>query len=132
MSEKPSLLVTGGSGYLGRRLARCAQAQWDVTATYLTHRAPIPGCRWEKLDVCDAGGIYRLFEQVVPQVVIHTAVLGSGVDLECVNVGGTRHVALAAARIGARLIHLSTDVLFDGRRGNYVAVRLMQRRYWPN
>jgi dTDP-4-dehydrorhamnose reductase len=120
MSRKLSLLVTGGSGYLGRRLARRAQAQWNVTATYLSHRVPIPGCRWEQLDVCDTGDVRRLFEQVIPQVVVHTAVLGSGADLERVNVGGTRHVALAAARIGARLIHLSTDVLFDGRRGNYV------------
>ena len=35
------------------------------------------------------------------------------------NAEGTRHVARAAAAVGARLIHISTDVLFDGEKGNY-------------
>ena len=120
MAALPSLFVTGGSGYLGQRLVRHAQAEWDVTTTYLTHRPSIPGCRWRKLDIRDLGKVFRLFEQVVPQVVIHTAAVGSGEDLQRVNVDGTRHVALAAAHVGARLIHLSTDVLFDGRQGPYV------------
>jgi dTDP-4-dehydrorhamnose reductase len=120
MSEQPRLLVTGGSGYLGQRLVRRAQGHWDVTTTCFSHQPSIPGCRWARLDICDTKGVVRLFEQVVPQVVIHTAAHRSGKDLERVNIDGTRHVALAALQVGARMIHLSTDVLFDGRRGNYV------------
>jgi dTDP-4-dehydrorhamnose reductase len=120
MSERPRLLVTGGSGYLGQRLVRRAQGHWDVTTTYFSHQPSIPGCRWTRLDICDTKGVVRLFEQVVPQVVIHTVAHRSGKDLEHVNKDGTRHVALAALQVGARMIHLSTDVLFDGRRGNYV------------
>ncbi len=120
MSERPRLLITGGSGYLGQRLARRAEADWDVTAAYLSHQPLIPGCRWMRLDVCDAKEVVHLFEQVVPRIVIHTAARRSGEYLERVNVDGTRHVALAALQTGARMIHLSTDVLFDGRKGNYV------------
>ncbi len=120
MSEKPGLLITGGSGYLGQRLVRCAQAHWDVTATYLSRRPLISDCRWTRLDVREAEQVVRLFEQVAPQVVIHTAALRGGEDLNRVNVDGTRHVFLAAARVSARMIHLSTDALFDGRQGNYV------------
>jgi dTDP-4-dehydrorhamnose reductase len=120
MSEKPGLLITGGSGYLGQRLVRCAQAHWDVTATYFSRRPLISDCRWTRLDVREAEQVVRLFEQVAPQVVIHTAALRGGEDLNRVNVDGTRHVVLAAARVGARMIHLSTDALFDGRQGNYV------------
>lgn len=120
MLQRPRLLITGGSGYLGQRLVRCAQARWDVTATHFSHQSSIPGCRWARLDVRDADQVSRLFEQVAPQVVIHTAALRSGEDLNRVNVDGTRHVFLAAARVGARMIHLSTDALFDGRQGNYV------------
>jgi dTDP-4-dehydrorhamnose reductase len=120
MTEQSSLLITGGSGYLGQRLAGHAEAHWDVTATHFSHQPSIPGCRWMRLDIRDADQVSRLFEQVCPQVVIHTAALRSGEDLECVNVDGTRHVGLAATQVGARLIHLSTDVLFDGKRGNYV------------
>ncbi len=120
MSEKPGLLITGGSGYLGQRLVRCAQAHWDVTATYFSRRPLTSDCRWTRLDVRESEQVVRLFEQVAPQVVIHTAALRGGEDLARVNVDGTRHVALAAARVGARMIHLSTDALFDGRQGNYV------------
>ena len=119
MSEKPGLLITGGSGYLGQRLVRCAQAHWDVTATYFSRQPLISDCRWTRLDVREAEQVVRLFEQVAPQVVIHTTALRGGEDLNRVNVDGTRHVVLAAARVGARMIHLSTDVLFDGIKGNY-------------
>ena len=120
MTKHPSLLITGGSGYLGRRLARSAQAHWDVTATFLSHQPSIPGCCWARLDIREADRVVRLFEQLSPQVVIHTAALRSGEELMHVNVDGTRHVALAAAQVGARMIHLSTDVLFDGKTGNYL------------
>jgi dTDP-4-dehydrorhamnose reductase len=36
-----------------------------------------------------------------------------------VNAEGTHHVARAAAAVGARVVHVSTDVLFDGRKGSY-------------
>jgi dTDP-4-dehydrorhamnose reductase len=82
MPERPRLLVTGGSGYLGQRLVRRAQGYWDVTTTYLSHQPSIPGCRWTKLDVRDAKGVLRLFEQVVPQFVVHTAEHRTGEQLE--------------------------------------------------
>jgi dTDP-4-dehydrorhamnose reductase len=46
--------------------------------------------------------------------VIHTAYLQSGPTMRAVNVAGAGHVAAAAARHGARLVHVSTDVVFDG------------------
>jgi len=120
MSTRPHLLITGGSGYLGRRLVRRAQTRWNVTATYLTHRPATPDCRWVRLDIRDPAQVDRLFDRLTPQVVIHTAARRGGQDLEQVNVDGTRHVALAAGRVGARMVHLSTDVVFDGRKGRYV------------
>jgi len=120
MPEKVRLLITGGSGYLGRRLVHHARAHWDVTATYLSHPPLMRGCCWMRLDVCDPQEVARLLERVVPQVVIHTAARRGGADMVRVNVDGTCHVALAALQVGARVIHLSTDVLFDGRKGHYV------------
>jgi dTDP-4-dehydrorhamnose reductase len=61
-------------------------------------------------------------DEVQPHAIVHTAALnpGQGDDFHAVNADGSRNVARAAAGVGARLIHVSTDVVFDGQRGNYV------------
>ncbi|MBN1976837.1 MAG: SDR family oxidoreductase [Anaerolineae bacterium] len=119
---KPSMLVTGGSGYLGGWGVRLARAGWDVTATYLAHVVDEPGADWRQLDVRDEAAVMALAQQVQPAVIIHTASLNPGHDddFEAVNAVGSRNVARAAASVGARLIHLSTDVVFDGQKGSYV------------
>jgi dTDP-4-dehydrorhamnose reductase len=122
MMTKPRMLVTGGSGYLGGWVARLARDGWDVTATYLAHAVGEPDVDWRHLDVWDEAAVVTLVDEVRPQVVIHTAALnpGQGRDFDAVNAAGARHVARASASVGARLIHLSSDVLFDGRKGHYV------------
>jgi dTDP-4-dehydrorhamnose reductase len=124
---KPRMLVTGGSGYLGGWVVRLARAHWDVTATYLTQavgdeEGQAPSVTWRRLDVRDGTAVGALIDQVRPAVVVHTAAAnpGAGEGFEATNVAGTRHVAQAAAARGARLIHISSDVIFDGERGNYV------------
>ncbi len=105
------LLITGSSGYLGGELARRAPG---ATGTYLT--AERPGA--VQLDVRDAGAVARLFAEVRPAAVIHTAYSEAGdADARAVNVDGARNVARAAAEVGARLVHVSTDLVFDGRLG---------------
>jgi len=116
------MLVTGGSGYLGGWVVRLARTGWDVTATYLTHPVDEPGAAWRRLDLRDGAAVGALVAQVCPAVIVHTAAINSGddADFEATNVAGTRHVARAAAACDVRLIHISTDVLFDGEKGNYV------------
>jgi len=126
----PSILITGGSGHLGRwveHLARTASAcpepvEWDIAATYLNHPVHDPRVNWRRLDVADRDAVDLLFRDIRPEVVIHTAALnpGQGTAFDIVNAVGTCHVARAAARVGARLVHVSTDVVFDGEKGNYV------------
>lgn len=122
MTEQRRMLVTGGSGYLGGWVARLAKATWDVTATYFSRPLDEPGVAWSPLDVREEAAVRSLVSQARPDVVVHTAALnpGRGVDFAAVNAAGTRHVARAAAEHGARLVHLSTDVLFDGEKGGYV------------
>jgi dTDP-4-dehydrorhamnose reductase len=115
------MLVTGGSGYLGDWVVRLARDAWDVTATCFSHAPDAPGATWRRLDLRDAEAVTALVNSVQPAVIVHTAAANPGpaADFEAVNVDGTRHIAGAAARVGARLIHVSTDVIFDGERGAY-------------
>ncbi|HKV67261.1 MAG TPA: SDR family oxidoreductase [Gaiellales bacterium] len=110
----PRLLVTGGSGHLGGELVRCASdAGWEVCGTSLRTPGHV------HLDVRDAAAVEALVADRAPDCVIHTAYLQDGPDAWATNVEGSANVATAAAGRGARLIHLSTDLVFDGRAGPY-------------
>ena len=95
------LHVTGATGYLGSELVRLR-----------------PDASTERVEVRDPAAVRQLFERLRPEVVIHTAYRQDGPDAYTINVDGSQHVARAAVEIGARLVHLSTDVVFDGRKGS--------------
>jgi dTDP-4-dehydrorhamnose reductase len=102
------ILVTGAAGYLGSELCRQAvDAGHDAVAARF--RTPPPFGRAIDLDV-------REPFDVEADAVVHTAYAMGDADT---IVRGTRNVAAAAARAGARLVHLSTDLVFDGEHALY-------------
>ena len=92
------LHVTGATGYLGSELVRLR-----------------PGASTERVEIRDLDAVRALFDRVRPEVVVHTAYRQEDAS---VNVDGSANVARSAAAVGARLLHLSTDVVFDGRKGS--------------
>jgi dTDP-4-dehydrorhamnose reductase len=113
------LLITGGSGYLGTGLLRCVPPQWQVAATYRQHPIAGPGVTAIKLDVRDPVAVQHAVADFHPDVIIHAAAVMSGNALLTTNAAGSRFIAHAAARVRARLIHLSSDVIFDGEHAPY-------------
>ncbi len=126
MGRAEKILITGGSGLLGSNIARTAAEEYQVYATHNSHPSRIPGCRFVPLDIKDRQQVLSLLKEIKPAVVIHTAGLVN-VDYceehedeaRLINVVGTENVALAAREIGAKLIFISTDSVFDGERGMY-------------
>lgn len=110
------LLVTGGTGFLGGELLRQAlPAGYAVAATYFSQEPPArDGVTWAPLDVRDSFAVEELVDRLRPDVVIHTAFLQNGPEVMAITGEGAGNVARASAAAGARLIHMSSDVIFDG------------------
>jgi dTDP-4-dehydrorhamnose reductase len=90
---------------------------WQAAASHHCQSPPNDqSVTWLGLDILDQSAVIQAFEAVQPDVVIHTAFRQSGPDLWSVTAEGTQHVARAAQMCGARLIHMSSDVIFDGER----------------
>jgi dTDP-4-dehydrorhamnose reductase len=115
------LLITGGTGYLGAELVRQAYTSgWDVAATYFSRRPDDDAVRWLALDIRSEQAVAHAMAEQRPDVVIHTAYRQRGPDLWSTSAAGAGAVARAARQSGARLIHMSSDALFDGeRQGSY-------------
>jgi len=112
------LLITGAAGQLGQALVQEGGRQgWEVLAT----DAP-------ELDITDPQAVWGELSRQRPEVVINAAAATRVDDLESdpdgalrVNGLGARNLAVACRRLGLKLIHLSTDYVFDGAKsGPYV------------
>lgn len=121
MKQHRRLFITGGAGYLGSEIVRQAVAgDWQVAATYFSRRPDHAGARCLPLDIRDDLEVDQALADFRPAAVIHTAYRQDGPDLWSITATGAGVVARAAQRAGARLIHMSSDVIFDGERaGSY-------------
>lgn len=109
------LLITGASGYLGSALLRLAVQRGHHTAGTSLQSAAPAGVRWLPLDLRQPAAAAQTIAAVRPQAVIHTAFRQYDPDLWTVTAAGAAQIAAASRAVGAQLLHLSTDVVFDGR-----------------
>lgn len=124
------LLILGGNGLLGHSVWRAAEADPILTVTASVRRGALdvlsPACRGSArvCDVREEQSLARLLDEVTPQVVINCTGITKHIDSnpeESIRVNSLMpHILarLCAAR-AARLIHISTDCVFSGDKGNY-------------
>jgi dTDP-4-dehydrorhamnose reductase len=120
--QRKTLLITGGSSYLGRHLTVKATETYDIYATYYTHPGQIKAGQPLPLDLTRRAEVLGLITDLAPQAIIHVAAINPGgneQDMRTVNVEGSRNVAEAAVAAGARLIHISTDLVHNGQTAPY-------------
>jgi len=120
------ILITGASGFLGQYVALHLKDRYHVCGLYYRHPVTLEGCELIPLDIRDQEDLRAAFRAWSPDVVVHAAAQSDldqcerePAEGERVNVWGTECVARAAAEHSARLIHISTDMVYDGSKGNY-------------
>ena len=122
------VLIIGASGFIGRYLVRRLNEGLghDVVGTFLSHAPPDDGNSWRRVDLSNAAGLEQVFRLARPEVVAHLAAMADVGTAEreperatAVNVAAASSIARLCQLHGARLVFVSTEYVFDGRRGYY-------------
>ena len=124
------VLVTGVCGQLGHdvvnELAKRGHeaAGSDITPAYsgADDGTPVTRAPYVQMDITDAGAVSRALGEARPDAVIHCAAW-TAVDaaednedrVRAINAGGTAHIARACRAVGAKMMYISTDYVFDGQ-----------------
>lgn len=117
VTPEPTILVTGVNGQVGFELLRSLQGLGRVVA-----------CDRSMLDLSDLDRVRSVVRELKPSIIVnpaaYTAVDKAETDVDAarrLNVEVPRAFAEEAARLGAALVHYSTDYVFDGtKEGAYV------------
>jgi UDP-N-acetylglucosamine 4,6-dehydratase/5-epimerase len=141
MNKKQVVLVTGGTGFLGKRLGQKLSGHYDVILTGRNNKQnfqaqKFTGCRIAPLDITNIESVRDAFSEFKPDIVIHAAAtkfvdLAEKFPMECVdvNVTGSQNVARVAIEKGVNtVIAISTDKAAPPVRNTYgLSKALMER-----
>ncbi|HLV44894.1 MAG TPA: SDR family oxidoreductase [Aggregatilineales bacterium] len=112
------LLITGASGDVGRVLSARAARRGIVFGNFYSNPATGGGTA-VRLDLRDAAATLDLVRDLQPRAIVHCAASDRSHDMAHTNRQTARSVLQAARQTGARLIALSTDMVFDGSAAPY-------------
>lgn len=127
MSNRPHILVTGGTGLLGKGLEETAPAGVAITSVHLRdYKVPAKRAKHLSVDLRDKKAVERLFEKSRFDAVIHAAGIASvdyveskyAESLES-NIVSTLNVTAACRTRGIHLVYVSTNAVFDGTDAPY-------------
>lgn len=131
-SKDMRVFVTGVAGQLGHDCVNEAMERGhevcgsDIAGQYsgVEDGSPVTQCSYVQLDITNEAAVKETIERLNPDAIIHCAAW-TAVDaaedeenktkVKRINVDGTRFIAEAAKEVGAKLLYLSTDYVFDGK-----------------
>ena len=106
-----TILLTGADGQVGREIQRRA----------LQDDHPIVALNRSGLDITDIDAVRQVVQETQPAMIVNAAAYtavdnaeSNAKECRAVNVNGPENLARAAKECGARLLHVSTDFVFDG------------------
>lgn len=120
------VLLTGGSGLLGKYLMRSKPINVELSATYHMNAIHMPGIDMYALDVQNKAMVSLLANRIQPDIIIHAAAVGSVDYCEqsyapayAINVVGTEHMVNVANAVGAKLVYISSNAVYSGDNPPY-------------
>jgi dTDP-4-dehydrorhamnose reductase len=124
------LLVVGSNGLLGQKVVelfvRGSSAEITASSVEPAPVRPLHSVSYRQADITSKKDVKALVAAVEPGVIINCAAMTNVDACETerelawkINVSGVEHLADAATRLNAALVHISTDYVFDGKRGPY-------------
>lgn len=126
MYQDRTMLVIGGSGFIGGRLVAAASAGYRVAYTYLNHPLDFPATAYPVALDRDNGALENCLRAVQPQIVIYNAVppfvYANGEDLhQKISVEGVYRTLNLLRKIipEALFVYISTNMVFGSGRGLY-------------
>ena len=120
------LLITGANGFLGWNICRLAKGRWHLFGTVYSNQVEIPKVTTTRIDLTDYSELKRLFKEVRPDAVIHTAAASDPNDCQVnpdvsygINVEASVNIALLCSDYMIPYVYTSTDLVFDGLKAPY-------------
>lgn len=121
-----NILVTGGSGFLGRHVATELGKAHNVLATYASRKVNILRCKTERMNFLHPSTLSRALSEFEPEAVVHCAAHANAAFCEsspetatAVNATGTEALMKALPSKDVLFIYISTDMVFDGTAAPY-------------
>ncbi|MCX6709562.1 MAG: SDR family oxidoreductase [Candidatus Woesearchaeota archaeon] len=124
--KKYKLFITGGSGMLGSALCFELGKSYEITASYNSFPVSFANAEFVKIELSDYQESERIISGAKPDFLIHAAAI-TNVDLceenpilaEKINAEATENIAKICREHRIKMVYISTDYIFDGKRGNY-------------
>ena len=120
------ILITGGSGLLGRYLVLELSKNNEILATYSSNKENFDKSIFRQIDIRHSEKLNELFDSFKPELIIHIAAFTNPIlssdtnpkDVYDINVNSTKKIAELCDKYSVKLVYTSSDLVYAGYRGS--------------